>query len=242
MGRKKLATICEVADCGLTHEESRIVKGMCRKHYKRFMRKGTLELDVVRHVCTLDACGRPHQSRGYCLGHYRRFMKYGDPLEGGDIGTHLFSAEERYANNIKWVGDCLEWQGTLDSSGYGMVRLDSGVVTAAHRYSLSRKLGRPIPKELMVDHMCHNPLCVNPEHLREVTPKQNSEHRQGVSRRSTSGVLGVYWNKNNQNWTVRIGHNYKCYYFGSYKDKDEAERVAIAKRNELFTHNDKDRA
>lgn len=40
MGRKKLATVCEVEDCGLTHEETRIVKGMCRKHYKRFTRNG----------------------------------------------------------------------------------------------------------------------------------------------------------------------------------------------------------
>ncbi|XWX91267.1 HNH endonuclease [Salmonella enterica] len=31
---------------------------------------------------------------------------------------------------------------------------------------------------MLVDHKCHNTLCVNPSHLRLVTPKQNSENRE----------------------------------------------------------------
>lgn len=241
MARKVLATECSVEGCGITREETRIVKGMCRKHYKRMFRKGTLELDVVHYVCSVEGCDNPHKSNSFCDKHYRKFKTYGDPLAGSQRLTNYRTAEERFTNNIVWVGECLEWQGTLDSTGYGLVRTDSGKSTAAHRYALARHLGRAIPEELYVDHKCHNPLCVNHKHLREVTPKQNMENRKGVSKRSTSGVRGVYWNKNNKNWSVRIGHNYKCYYFGSYKTLEEATEVAISKRNELYTHNDLDR-
>lgn len=239
MARRVKAVDCSVAGCE-NQNNTRITKGMCVTHYKRFTRKGHIELDPVTYVCGVVDCGRPHSSRGYCMQHARRDRVYGSPLEDQPIVEHVFTSEERWYKSTKEAhSGCLEWIGSMDGNGYGQIRHD-GRIMAAHRYALNRE-GVETPKGMLVDHLCHNPVCVNKAHLRVVTPKQNGEHRQGPSKRSTSGVLGVYWNKANSNWTVRVGHNGKCGYYGSFKDKEEAEAVAIRTRNELFTHNDLDR-
>lgn len=237
MGRTRLAVICSVEDCEGTY---RIVRGMCQTHYKRFMRKGHTNADKVTYVCEVEACGKPHSSNGYCDTHSRRFLKYGDPTLGGPIKKHMNTSEERFASNtVLRESGCLEWTGAVDGRGYGRMRHGRGTV-AVHRYALMRE-GVDVPSNRVVDHRCHNPGCVLAAHLRVVTNKQNSEHVAGPSKRSTSGVLGVYWNKINKNWSVRVGHNGHCGYYGSFKDKGEAEKVAIDTRNKLFTHNDKDR-
>lgn len=51
------------------------------------------------------------------------------------------------------------------------------VFWSSHRLSWFLKYG-DIPPGMLVDHKCHNTLCVNPSHLRLVTPKQNSENRE----------------------------------------------------------------
>jgi hypothetical protein len=83
--------------------------------------------------------------------------------------------------------------------------------------------------------------CVNPDHLRPVTHKQNHENRAGPQRNGHSGVRGVTWNKKNQAWQAQVKHHQKTHYAGIFDTVEEAEAAVIAKRNELFTHNDRDR-
>lgn len=56
---------------------------------------------------------------------------------------------------------------------------------SAHRYSYKVHKG-PIPEGHEIDHICQNKLCVNPEHLRAVT------HRENCKRRPKSGPLPGY--------------------------------------------------
>lgn len=98
-----------------------------------------------------------------------------------------------------------------------------------------------IPADREIDHICHNRKCVNPEHLRLVTRKQNQEHRINPNSNSRSGVRGVHWHKAQQRWTATVGHHRQRLFVGYYDTIEEAEAAVIAKRNELFSHNDMDR-
>lgn len=66
---------------------------------------------------------------------------------------------------------CIEWQGSL-TNGYGRFRIADRVY-GAHRIALSLHLARDIPLDLVVDHLCRNTRCVNPDHLEEVTYQTN---------------------------------------------------------------------
>lgn len=69
-------------------------------------------------------------------------------------------------------GACHWWSGYKVGMGYGMVRYD-GRDIMAHRFLWELEKG-PIPDGLQIDHLCNNPACVNIEHMRLATPRENS--------------------------------------------------------------------
>lgn len=105
-------------------------------------------------------------------------------------------------NGRGFKGDpCWNWTGAVQANGYGRFSLRAfcrwkveacngfvpefrgtpiligkeAIKTAirfAHRVSYAFFNG-PIPKGLMVDHLCHNTRCVNPAHLRLLTNEAN---------------------------------------------------------------------
>ncbi len=73
--------------------------------------------------------------------------------------------------------ECWPWTGNLDRNGYGqfmLYRQGRSIVKyiGAHRFSYEHFVG-PIPKGLVIDHLCRNPACVNPSHLEPVTNGEN---------------------------------------------------------------------
>ena len=71
---------------------------------------------------------------------------------------------------------CWLWTGSTDGAGYGTAkaRVDGRVrFCRAHRLVWERLIG-PIPVGLYLDHVCRVRSCVNPAHLRAVTPRQNT--------------------------------------------------------------------
>lgn len=141
--------------------------------------------------------------------------------------------EERFWSKVDKSGDCWLWTAAVVANrGYGLFSV-AGRLKLAHRFSYEIFNG-PIPEGMQVDHRCHVRRCVNPFHLRLVTPKQNSENRSGAQRNSSSGVRGVYRQKATGRWCARVGHNGKTIHVGYFDDLAEAERAVIAKRSELF--------
>lgn len=67
---------------------------------------------------------------------------------------------------------CWNWNGAVNGCGYGYT-LRGGKRSKAHRFFYEAKNGA-IPNELVIDHLCRNRMCVNPEHMECVTVRENT--------------------------------------------------------------------
>ena len=67
---------------------------------------------------------------------------------------------------------CLIWPGHISSEGYGRYWRD-GRQIYAHRAAFEAVFGL-IPDGLVIDHLCRNRACVNPEHMEVVSNRENT--------------------------------------------------------------------
>lgn len=69
------------------------------------------------------------------------------------------------------------WQGAQDSAGYPRFHITrvhgQGYAEKAYRWAYEQWVG-PIPGGYEVHHVCETPLCVNPDHLQALTPRQHT--------------------------------------------------------------------
>lgn len=187
--------------------------------------------------CSVPSCTSRLLAKGYCGKHYQKNSTYGNPLASApaqDIG-------ERFWSKVDKSGKCWLWTASCYSTGYGQFSVGgrSGTPKPAHRVTYQMIKGR-IPNGMQIDHMCHNTKCVNPAHLRAVTPKQNMENLRGAHADSTSGIMGVYLNKNGS-YRVAAYSDGRLHRRGPFLSIEDAETAAIELRNEIFTHNHLDR-
>jgi hypothetical protein len=80
---------------------------------------------------------------------------------------------------------CWEWQRGKDSFGYGYVFVSPqrGMVRVARW--VFELLNGPIPPDMVVMHICDNPPCIRPEHLRLGTQADNVADMYAKGRHST---------------------------------------------------------
>ena len=134
---------------------------------------------------------------------------------------------------------CWTWLGAPNGGGYGRFTV-RGDRWYAHRLSLSIHSGG-VDRNLVVDHMCHNTLCVNPSHLQAVTVKENMENLISAHKGNVSGVRGVRWDKRLKKWRASISHYGKPVQVGMFTDLKQAEKAVIEARNRSYTNNISDR-
>ena len=133
-------------------------------------------MNTTIELCSVPDCNKKRHAKGFCNPHYQRFQRHGDPLKG----------RTPYGEPLKFLEDaikqaspdaCIIWPYALDKDGYGVLRKD-GKNIGAHRLALI------LFTDISHDHLeaahgpCHNPLCINPLHLRWATRKENNADRK----------------------------------------------------------------
>lgn len=149
--------------------------------------------------------------------------------------------EVRFWSKVNKTETCWLWTGALDKDGYGRFSIGHTGRRKPHRVAYELEYGQLQPG-VHLDHACHAPSCVRPTHLRPVTHKENQENRVSARSDSGSGIRGVARDRRNGRWRAMVKHNGKRISCGTYATIEEAEAAVIAKRLELYTHNDLDRA
>ncbi|MCG7596313.1 HNH endonuclease [Mycobacterium sp. PSTR-4-N] len=134
----------------------------------------------------------------------------------------------RFWQKVNKTESCWEWTAYKNSAGYGKFRLD-GESRLAHRVSFEWANG-PIPEGMEIDHICHNPGCVNPAHLRLATGSLNKQNLAGARANSASGIRGVEFHAPTGKWRARAKLNGKQVRLGSFSSSAEAEAAVIAWR------------
>lgn len=114
----------------------------------------------------------------------------------------------RYWALVDDSGDgCWIWQGLVGNSGYGRFTTARKHLAYAHRVAYEIHHAEEIPVGMQVDHLCHVKLCVNPSHLRVVTPRTNTNSQRKPRARITHCPQGhAYEGGNLLEYTDRKGY------------------------------------
>lgn len=124
----------------------------------------------------------------------------------------FWRAAERFWNRVAFNGPLFEgthcwlWTHTTTSDGYGTTAVNS-LPRLAHLSAYIMAFG-PIKKKMQCHHRCENKQCVNPAHMKILTPKEHSDfHRQ-----KHPGRYGKTYCKNGHEYTAENSgyHNNGC--------------------------------
>jgi len=184
-------------------------------------------------TCAVTECERPSRKLKMCTMHYDRWTKHGS-TDKPVVERQRVPVEKRFWPKVAKGDGCWTWTGSTNGVGYGKIH-DGKQLVYAHRLSWQLANG-PIPDLGIIDHMCHNATCVNPEHLRLVTKRQNVEHRKGAASNSKTGHRNISYTYGK--YRVRVNPGGKSTHVGSYATLEEAIVAAEEARRTYFTHAD----
>lgn len=105
----------------------------------------------------------------------------------------------RFQSNVSASGGCHLWIGRLDKDGYGLFFFHRKN-RRAHRVAYYAAFGA-IPADMVVNHVCRNRSCQNPQHLQLLT-------RAESSMKDSANVAYI----NSQKTHCKNGHPYDRHY------------------------------
>lgn len=106
--------------------------------------------------------------------------------------------------------------------GTGGIRLQDGTRGTV----LLHRIVTECPKNLEVDHLFHDGLDNRKASLRATTCLENQFNRRGAHRDSKTGLRGVTYHADMNDYEARVNRDKKRYYLGRYDTAEEAGRVA----------------
>lgn len=120
----------------------------------------------------------------------------------------------------------------VDGCGYHVVNLYKNkkmYTKKIHRIVAEAFLENLYDKE-QVDHIDNDRTNNNVYNLRWATTQENSFNKQ-LSKKNTSNIKGVFYNKKAKKWHAQIRVNGKCIYLGLFDDIEDAK---IARQNKAI--------
>lgn len=138
---------------------------------------------VENRLCEVEGCDGTASARGFCHAHYERKRLTGDvgadrPLLRRRDSLGRFWAKVNKDGPIPaadtlaaGLGPCWLWTASQHGKGYGSV-FHHGRLLSAHRASFEIH-GGVLILGMELDHLCKVRLCVNPDHLEQVTHAEN---------------------------------------------------------------------
>lgn len=214
---------CHALDC----DRPATRKRLCDAHYRQQLNGYDFTPIEPRrksrpgNICTFEACGRPRSTWELCVGHYGQLMRKENlrPLigsEGEDL-KNFWSKVDKNGPDGCWV-----WKGKKSNGGYGSAYV-GGVGTTAHRHMWQITHETTIPDGLVVDHLCSNRSCVNPDHLRVVDQQLNSADKAFFPA-NTSGFRNVYYDRVRKLWAASFKYRGSDIFVGRFSTAEEAAK------------------
>lgn len=123
------------------------------------------------------------------------------------------NAETRFWNRVMVDDGCWEYDGYHNRDGYVRIMVNCKRLMA-HRYAYEL-LRTGIPEDLVIDHVCCNPGCVNPWHLEPVTQRDNVLRGTAPAAqraRQTHCIHGHPFDEHNTYWNGRRRQCRQCTY------------------------------
>lgn len=181
-------------------------------------------------TCSVECCNNKHYAKGYCKKHYYRTKRYGEPTKRNRSDINEIIEHENYAEIILYDNYGKE-------KGIAKVDLDDIDKVKDYKWSMSHdyvynsitnmflhRLIMNCPKDMVVDHINHNPLDNRKSNLRICTVSQNGMNAK-IRNDNTSGVTGVGWDKKYNKWYARIAIKGERILLGYFNTKEEAVKA-----------------
>lgn len=130
-------------------------------------------------------------------------------------------------------GGCMVWAGNLSKNGYGKMSL-GGESLLVHRVSYEHSVG-PIEIGMVIDHLCRNRACINPDHLDQCTIGENVMRGDTIGARNKAAThckRGHEFTEANTVYLTRGGRVCKtCAYAANKKVRDAKDKSEIAAKH-----------
>lgn len=128
-------------------------------------------------ICSVDGCDNPARPIGMCQKHYHRMWRNGTlEIKRAAKGDAEKFIEQLVADRDDGQ-DCIQWPFCDKGNGYGVLTYKGQDDTYAHRAVCEEINGPPPSPGHYAAHSCGNGHdgCVQPNHLRWATPKENGK-------------------------------------------------------------------
>jgi hypothetical protein len=97
----------------------------------------------------------------------------------------------RFWSKVIRTQSCWVWAGCRTAFGHGQLTALNQTLYA-HRTAWELHHGVPVPAGMVVMHVCDNPACVRPDHLRVGTQQDNQADCDAKGRRARGKHSGTY--------------------------------------------------